>query len=355
MRLSLKRILAGCAFVLAAGPARAAAPPADLPVVQSRDFTATAPGVAGGGRLRLEGVRIADAEETEAFDLERFEVFAQGATITVHGDAGDQVLRAPANAYFRGTIAGKPESRVFLARLEDGGVQGMVSETGGTYLIGAEGQVKALGAPLEMRRVDPVLLKSSRSGDITCGNARLPAGPGNEVLDFEAAPAAPGAPEEKAAARGPHPVYRAARARDRLRVFPDLQQRHGGHQLRRQPGGLRLDRVRRRASDRAGRAVAQPLADQQRSVDAAQHPLQPAGVRQVLEPERDRRAADARPLPERQAERRRHLLGGRALPRHLHHRLRRLLPGSSAPRRLPGGAATATPATSSASSTSTTP
>jgi hypothetical protein len=203
MRLSLKWILVSSALALAAGPVRAAG----LPKVQSRDFAGTAAGMATGARLRLEGVEVAETGEAAAFDLQRFEVFAKDAKITVHGDAGDRVLRAPANAYFRGTLAGRPDSRVFLARLADGSTQGMVSEPGATYLIGgdpaASGEAKAaLGAsgPLVMHRIDPVLLKSSRAaGTTTCGNAELPDGPGNQMLDFGAA----AHPAEKAAAALP--------------------------------------------------------------------------------------------------------------------------------------------------------
>jgi Metallo-peptidase family M12 len=198
-----KLLLASCVFALAAAQVRAAGPARELlpdpPKVQSRDFAATAAAMAAGARLRLEDVRIAETGEPAAFDLERFEVFAPGARITVHGDAGDRVLRAPANAYFRGELTGNPGSRVFLARLEDGGVEGMVSEPGATYLIGGGGEGKALGGPLEMHRVEPALLKSSRGGDFSCGNAKLPEGPGNKVLDFASA-AAPAGKEAAAVA-----------------------------------------------------------------------------------------------------------------------------------------------------------
>src|SRR5436305_3939922 len=120
MRWSVNRmVLAGCAALLAAGPVRAAGPA--LPAVESRDFAATAARLAVGSRLRLENVQVANSGETRALVLERFEVFTKDAKITVHGDGGEkQVLPAPANAYFRGVIDGRPGSRAFLARLEDG-------------------------------------------------------------------------------------------------------------------------------------------------------------------------------------------------------------------------------------------
>src|SRR5436305_7800184 len=115
MRLSLRWIFVSGTLALATGPVWAGG---SLPVLQSQDFAAAAAGVAAGAHLRLEGVQVADTGEAAAFDLERFEVFAKDAKITVHGDTGDRVLRAPANAYFRGPLKGKPDSRVFPARLE---------------------------------------------------------------------------------------------------------------------------------------------------------------------------------------------------------------------------------------------
>ena len=199
MRRNVKRmILAGCGLLLAAaGPARAAGP--ELPVIESRDFALTAARLAVGARLRLENVQVAETGEARALVLERFEVFAEDAVITVHGDAGDRVLPAPANAYFRGVVDGSPGSRVFLARLEDGRFQGVVGEAGAIFLIGGdEGAAKAGGGPLAMRRVEPALLKSSRGELFNCGDAQLPPGPGNgPVPDFTAFATAP---QEKVAA-----------------------------------------------------------------------------------------------------------------------------------------------------------
>jgi hypothetical protein len=191
MRVNPKwMILAGCGLLLAAaGPSRAAGP--ELTVVQSRDFLPTAVRVAVGARLRLENVQVADTGESRAFVLERFEVFAPDARITVHGDAGDRVLPAPANAYFRGTVEGDPESRVFLSRLEDGRAQGVISAGGAVYLVGGDG-ARALDGPLEMRRVDPVLLKPSRGEEFNCGNAQLKGGAPVADLTALAAAAPPG-------------------------------------------------------------------------------------------------------------------------------------------------------------------
>lgn len=191
-------VLAGCALWLAAGPVRAAGSAPSLAVVQSQDFVGMAAKTAVGSRLRLENLSVANTDESRALVLERFEVFAKDAQITVHGAGGDKVMPAPANVYFRGVVDGKPDSRAFLTKLADGRTQGVISEDDDVYLIGGdEAAAKALGGPLEMQRVDPVLLKASRGEGFRCGNAQLPVVPGTgagPALDLIG-----GTPEEKAA------------------------------------------------------------------------------------------------------------------------------------------------------------
>src|SRR6478672_2248696 len=103
-RILQSMILACVTLMLASGSAGAAASGgAQLPVVDSRDFAGAAKTAAVGSRLRLENVAVSDADPA-ALVLERFEVFAQGATVTLHGAGGDRVVPAPANAYFRGVI-----------------------------------------------------------------------------------------------------------------------------------------------------------------------------------------------------------------------------------------------------------
>jgi hypothetical protein len=174
-------VVSGCAL-LAAGSFQG------VWAVPSGDFVHAAAATPVGARLRLDGVAAPDGGAPVAFDLERFQVFAEDAEIVVHGANGARRMAVPANAYFRGEVEGRPGSRVFLAKLEGGGVRGVVSDADGTYLIGADdAPAKSLGGPLEMHRVDPALLKSSRGGS-ACGNVDLPPGPGNEpMLDLGAA------------------------------------------------------------------------------------------------------------------------------------------------------------------------
>ena len=154
--------------------------------------------------------------ESAAFVLERFEVFTADATITVHGAHGEEVLPPPANAYFRGKVAGRPDSRVFLAVLEDGTAQGLVTEGEEIYMIGGEDKpaAKARRAPLAMHRIDSKDLKASREEGFSCGNELLPPGQSSlegEVPDFMAPP--PAGPVEKtatAAATNKAAAYKAS-------------------------------------------------------------------------------------------------------------------------------------------------
>src|ERR1700710_945909 len=175
MRWSMKRwmVATGVALLAAAGPGRAAESAA-LPSIDSGDFARTAGTGPGGGHLRLENAQMTDTGETAALVLERFEVFASDAKIIVHGEAGDQVMPAPKHAYFRGVVEGKPDSRAFVAQLEDGTTQGMVSADGGVYLIGGDpAEAKAPGGPLQLHRVDSVLLKAARGEGFSCAEDKL--------------------------------------------------------------------------------------------------------------------------------------------------------------------------------------
>jgi Metallo-peptidase family M12 len=159
------------AMFLISGAAWAVAPGFD-----SRELARVAAGTPIGGEVRLAGVRMTGAEEPAVFALERFQVFAEGAGITVHGDEGEEVLPAPANVYFRGTVAGETGSRVFLAVLEDGTAQGIVTREGEAFLIGGDGVAAAkalVGGPLEMRRVEPVDLEASRGTGFNCAGGDL--------------------------------------------------------------------------------------------------------------------------------------------------------------------------------------
>ena len=150
MHRNCKRsILMGCVLLTAGVPTWAAGrrTAAVLPAIDSRNLARAVAAAPVGSRLRVENVEKADTGgntgETAAFVLERFEVFTADARVTVHGAHGDEVLPPPANAYFRGTVAGHPGSHVFLAVLPDGTAQGMVNEGEETYLIGGEDEPRS--------------------------------------------------------------------------------------------------------------------------------------------------------------------------------------------------------------------
>jgi hypothetical protein len=199
MRWSLRWMIVTGVALLAAGPASAVGAAA-LPSIDSRDFARAAATLAVGSRLRLENTQVTDTGETAALVLERFEVFTSDAKITVHGVLGDEVTPAPANAYFRGSIDGRPGSRAFLSVLENGNVQGIVADDETMYLIGGDDDAtaKALGGPLAMQRVDPVLLKASRNSGFRCDNEKLPQTPspvaaGAAAVSFDPAALSAGA------------------------------------------------------------------------------------------------------------------------------------------------------------------
>src|SRR5689334_13446065 len=150
--------LMGFVLLAASVPAMASGKAGGVPVAKSRNLArAAAVAPVAGKRVRLEGIRKAGTGETAAFELERFDVFTPDAKVTVHGPHGDEVLPPPANAYFRGTVAGRADSRVFLAVLPDGTAQGVVNEGEESYLIGGEEEPAAKTlkrTPLAMHRVD---------------------------------------------------------------------------------------------------------------------------------------------------------------------------------------------------------
>ena len=197
-----RSIVMGCVLLTAGAPAwgagkRAAA----APTIESRNLGRAAAAARVGSRLRVVNVERADTGETAAFLLQRFEVFTPDARITVHGPQGDEELPPPANAYFRGTVAGRPDSRVFLAVLPDGTAQGMVNEGEKTYLIGGEDEpeakaLRAAAAPLAMHRVDGDL-KAARGEGFSCGDELPPGRTTLDGLDFTAP--VPSGPVVKAA------------------------------------------------------------------------------------------------------------------------------------------------------------
>ncbi|HSM13073.1 MAG TPA: M12 family metallo-peptidase [Thermoanaerobaculia bacterium] len=114
------------------------------------DLGASAPSVAVGEMVRIDGFGRGERARQEVFVGRRFEVFSPDARIVVVGEQGERLLPVPANVYFAGAFDGVPGSRVLLSVLEGKDVRGIAVEAAGPSLILPSGQ----GRAPEIRRVD---------------------------------------------------------------------------------------------------------------------------------------------------------------------------------------------------------
>lgn len=102
--------------------------------------------VAAGDRFEITGIEVAGTSETLTLEVERFEVFAPDVRIVVHEAAGERRLPRPANVYFKGTVAGEPESTVFLDVQPGGRTRGILARSGGEmYLIDSGATPETVG------------------------------------------------------------------------------------------------------------------------------------------------------------------------------------------------------------------
>ena len=126
---------------------------------------------ASGDTLRLGGLFIDKGRPSVALQLERFEVFSDDARIVVHRDGGETVLKPPKNAYYRGHVEDDPDSQVYLALHEKGGLRGIVKSEGQIWVMeGATADSRLTTAPT-LRHIDPRTEFSGRS--FQCGNDRV--------------------------------------------------------------------------------------------------------------------------------------------------------------------------------------
>ena len=93
---------------------------------EMRRLAALSRPLSAGTRVKVDGIPIADKAET--LDLEAFEVWAPGAEVTVESDGGVRTrLPIPDIHYFRGTVAGDPDSMVVLSiRQGDQATDGLI-------------------------------------------------------------------------------------------------------------------------------------------------------------------------------------------------------------------------------------
>ena len=89
------------------------------PIVASRDTRDLV-------TIRVPEFRLGKAGRLETLDLEEFQVFSPDAKVVVHHPDGDVMMPVPKNTYFKGSLQGRPESRVYVSVLEDGEVRGLV-------------------------------------------------------------------------------------------------------------------------------------------------------------------------------------------------------------------------------------
>ena len=129
------RVLLLVALVaLAAAPLPAASAPQAAAVPASAGaaaLAAAARSVPLGGKLTVSGWPLQGEAQAATFELQRFDVWRSDAKVVVHRPgAAPEVQRAPTHAYFKGAIAGNPQSAVLLAVHADGRVAGLASANG---------------------------------------------------------------------------------------------------------------------------------------------------------------------------------------------------------------------------------
>ena len=159
-----------CALMLATAIAATAA--AASPTLQWSDpaLMGLARAVPIGGEVRIDGAVLEPSGPPEAFELERFRVFAPDARIVVHGAGEALTLPPPAHAYFRGTVSGRAGSRVLLTLLEDGGLRGLIASEG-RYWLATQGPGEARPSLQEVTD-HPALAAGARRFE--CDADRLP-------------------------------------------------------------------------------------------------------------------------------------------------------------------------------------
>jgi hypothetical protein len=177
MRLDSRMKTAALSLLIAtAVPAWGADPPRSLPSklrLETHELAARAVQLPVGGKFDLLGVEKDGQTEPATLELERYEVFASDATVTVHGLTGDRVQPPPPVRYFRGKVAGDPTSRIFLAVPMNGGdVHGLITGRGGAWVVEPSLSRHKSGAPgVKMSTVQGL---TSLKNDFSCGSDLLP-------------------------------------------------------------------------------------------------------------------------------------------------------------------------------------
>ncbi|KAI7839083.1 hypothetical protein COHA_007225 [Chlorella ohadii] len=107
-----------------------------------------------GGRLTITGYHLEGESQPDTLELESFEVWHPNAVIEVQSrpNAPPQRLPRPATRYFKGYIAGKPQSSVLLSIRANGAVAGMAVHGNVSWALGRPGGPTAAAAPLRSHK-----------------------------------------------------------------------------------------------------------------------------------------------------------------------------------------------------------
>jgi len=152
-----------------------AVPPTTISA-DSPDLAASARRLPVGSSLTLIGLPLDAALPKAALELERFEVFARDAKVVIHREKGEEILPAPANAYFRGRVAGDPDSTAILTVRAQGGVRGLAAQSGRMWAMesGDDGRLAA-------RTID--FARDLGDRDFSCATDRLVGPPDTAAAD----------------------------------------------------------------------------------------------------------------------------------------------------------------------------
>lgn len=119
-------------------------------------------------------VQLFESGPADFLVLEPFQVFAHDAQIVIHRADGDATMGVPANRYFKGHVAGWPDSRAYVAALEGGEIRGLVSGHGVHWVIRGSALPKSTDWRIESRRVEADVELGFEAAAFDCGTDALP-------------------------------------------------------------------------------------------------------------------------------------------------------------------------------------
>ncbi len=174
--------------------------PIELDVFSERLSTELAT-ISYNTEILVHGFTLGASGPAESLRLQRFDVFAEGAEVMVHGKDGLTIQAPPRHLYFGGDIVGWDGSRAFLSVRENGEVSG---------LVGYQGRFYRLATPTVRIPGEPVLAEYDLSAAAAVPDREPFACGTNELRDPDAFDHLPrNAPARFAAAGGGAATYTA--------------------------------------------------------------------------------------------------------------------------------------------------